>query len=119
MLHSAHDHRDVRHRVTNPRAPADGAGRGLVRIVIDHDNCRHADAFATQCLAETILDPLSHQRYCMAEVDDDSRPELTVVLLFEGRAHTLVLHDQTERETVAAIGWQAFLEPETAGVTSA
>jgi hypothetical protein len=55
----------------------------------------------------------------MAEVDDDSRPELTVVLLFEGRAHTLVLHDQTERETVAAIGWQAFLEPETAGVTSA
>ena len=85
-----------------------------MRIVIDHDNCRHADAFATQCLAETILNPQGHQRYCLAEMSDDGRPELTVVLIFEGRERSLVLHDQSEREAVAAIGWPAFFEPDAA-----
>ena len=87
-----------------------------MRIVIDHDNCRYADAFATQCLAETILDPLNHQRYCLAELADNGKQELTVVLIFDGREHPLILHDQTERESVAAIGWPAFLEQEGASM---
>jgi hypothetical protein len=80
-----------------------------MRIVINHDNCKHADAFATRCLAETMQFPLGHQRYCAAEAVDDGKSELTVVLVFDGEEHTLVLRDEAERETVASEGWPAFL----------
>ena len=80
-----------------------------MRIVINHDNCNHADAFADRCLAMTIQHPLGHARYCLADVVDDGQPELTVVLIFEGQEHTLVLRDESEREAVASEGWPAFL----------
>jgi len=82
-----------------------------MKIVINHDNCKHADAFATRCLAETMQFPLGHQRYCASEAVDDGKPELTVVLIFDGQEHTLVL-DEMEREIVAGEGWPAFLSPE-------
>jgi hypothetical protein len=85
-----------------------------MKVVINHDTCQHAGAFADRCLAATIRNPLGHERYCAAEVVDDGRPELTVVLIFDGQEHTLILHDELERESVASEGWPAFLCPETA-----
>lgn len=47
---------------------------GQMKIVINHDNCQHAGAFADRCLAATIRNPLGHERYCAARVEDDGRP---------------------------------------------
>ena len=80
-----------------------------MKVVINHDRCQHADAFATCCLAEMIENPLGQEHYCLASVVDDRQPELTVILIFEGKRYTTILHDQAERETVMAEGWPAFL----------
>jgi hypothetical protein len=85
-----------------------------VKIVIDHDVCRHGGAFADRCLAATIRHPLGHERYCTAQVEDDGRAELTVVLRMEGHQHTLVLRCQEEVESVMAEGWPAFMTAERA-----
>jgi hypothetical protein len=82
-----------------------------MKIVVNHDNCQHASAYADRCLAATIRNPLGHERFCAAEITDDGRPELTVVLIFDGQEHTLVL-DEIKREYVATEGWPAFLEQE-------
>lgn len=82
-----------------------------MRIVVNHDNCQHAGAYADRCLAATIRSPLGHTRYCAAEVTDDGQTALTVVLIFDGQEHTLVL-DEVRREYVASEGWPAFLSPE-------
>lgn len=73
-----------------------------MRIVIDHDQCQHGGAFADRCLAATIRNPLGHERYCTAKVEDDGQADLTVVLIESGRSHTIVLHDPTESDLAAA-----------------
>ncbi len=79
-----------------------------MRIFIDHDQCEHGGVFADRCLAATIRNPMGHERYCTALVEDDGRPELTVVLKMDGKEYTVVLHDEVEREAVALEGWPAF-----------
>ena len=88
-----------------------------MRIVINHDNCKHGGQFADRCLAATIRNPLGHERYCMAEIEEDGLPDLTVVLTFDGEQHTLILHNDTERAIAASEGWLAFVgaEPLRAG----
>ena len=81
-----------------------------MKITVNHDNCQHGGAFADRCLAATIRNPLGHERYCQAQMEDDGRPELTIVLIFDGQDHTLVLQDEDERERVASEGWPAFLQ---------
>lgn len=80
-----------------------------MKIVIDHDNCQHSGAFADRCLAPTIRNPLGHERFCMAQMEDDGQPEQTVVLIFDGQAHTLVLSSEEEQNAVASEGWSAFV----------
>ncbi|MBI3360004.1 MAG: hypothetical protein HY023_02725 [Chloroflexi bacterium] len=80
-----------------------------MKITIDHDTCQHGDNFADRCLAATIRHPLGHNRYCTEQVEDDGRPELTVVLIHDGQEHTLVLRNQTEVEAAALEGLEAFL----------
>jgi hypothetical protein len=79
-----------------------------MRIVIDHDNCQHAGAFADRCLAATLLHPLGHERYCTAQVEQDGRAELTVTLVTGGERLTRVFRGVAEREAAAAEGWRAF-----------
>ena len=79
-----------------------------MRIVIDHNQCKHGGAFADRCLGATILDPLGHERYCMVEMEDDSRPELTVTLRFNHQECTRTFLDEAEREVAASDGWVAF-----------
>ena len=79
-----------------------------MRIKINHDHCEHASGYADRCLAATLLNPLGHERFCAAEVQDDGKPETTVTLIFDGAEHTLVLRDRHEVELVAAEGWPAF-----------
>ena len=55
---------------------------------------------------------MGHERYCTAQVEDDGRPELTVVLRMEGHRPTLVLRCQEEVESVMAEGGPAFLTAE-------
>ena len=80
-----------------------------MRVVIDHDNCECAAAPSDRCLGATILYPEGHVRYCTADVTDDGQDALTVVLIQDRQAHTLVLRDQVEREAVAYEGWPAFM----------
>ncbi len=82
-----------------------------MKITINHDTCQHGGAFADRCLAATIRNPLGHERYCTADVEDDGRPELTISLVLDGQAHTLILHNSAEREAAAADGWLAFVAP--------
>jgi hypothetical protein len=83
-----------------------------MKITIDHDTCRHGGAFADRCLAATIRNPLGHERCCMARLEDDGRPELSVALMLDGQEHTLVLHNQAEQALVASEGWPAFIHVE-------
>jgi hypothetical protein len=79
-----------------------------MRIVVNHDTCMHGGSFADRCLAATIRNPLGHERFCTAVVEDDGRPELTVTLTFDGQEHTLILRDEAEQQAVALEGWPAF-----------
>ncbi len=81
-----------------------------MKVVIDHDHCECAAAASDRCLAATILYPEGHIRYCTAEITNDGQDALTVVVIQDGKANTLVLRDQRERETVAYEGWPAFLQ---------
>ena len=83
-----------------------------MKIIINHDNCQHGGTFADRCLAATIRNPLGHERYCSAQVIDDDQAALTVVLIFDGQEHRLILRDAAEREAVASEGWPAFLRSE-------
>ncbi len=83
-----------------------------MKVVINHDRCVHADAFSTRCLAQMIQNPMGQEHFCLAGTVEDGQPELTVVLIFEGKRYTRVLHDQAERDTVAAEGWPAFIMPD-------
>lgn len=80
-----------------------------MKILIDHDQCKHGGAFSDRCLGATIRYPLGHERYCMAGIEDDGREELTVVLKMEGKTFELILRDETERKAVALEGWTAFV----------
>jgi len=80
-----------------------------MRIVIDHDQCRHGGAFSDRCLSSTLLHPLGHERYCTAKVEDDGRSEVTVTLVTGGRSYTRRFADRFEREAAAAEGWTAFV----------
>ena len=80
-----------------------------MKITINHDKCQHGGDYADRCLAATIRNPLGHEHFCMAQMEDDGKPELTVSLIYNGEAHTLVLHDQNEVDIVASEGWPAFL----------
>ncbi len=79
-----------------------------MKIVINHDNCGHADAYSDRCLRNSILNPEGHERYCMKEVIEDGKEELTVVLIQDGKQYTLVLHEPGEIEATAEEGWVAF-----------
>ena len=89
-----------------------------MKVIINHDTCTHGGAFADRCLAATIRRPLGHERYCSERVEDDGRPELTVVLIYDGQAHTLVLRNEVEQEAVASEGVAAFLRATAARATS-
>lgn len=90
-----------------------------MKLVINHDTCQHGGDFADRCLAATIRHPLGHERYCSENVEDDGRPELTVVLRYGGETYTLVISDPKEREAVAAEGLAAFLRAKEAGSQAA
>lgn len=79
-----------------------------MKIVIDHDNCAHADSYSERCLRNSILNPLGHERFCMIQQFEDGKEALTVVLIQEKKQYTLVLTTQEEREAVAEEGWSAF-----------
>ncbi len=85
-----------------------------MKITINHDTCQHGDNFADRCLAATMRYPLGHNRYCTEQVEDDGQPELTVVLIYQGQEHALVLRDQNEVEAAAVDGLEAFLRASAA-----
>jgi hypothetical protein len=72
-----------------------------MKITVNHDNCQHSDAFASRCLAATIRNPLGHERYCMAQLEEDGQPELTLTLIVDGQTYTLVLGTDPEQNVGA------------------
>jgi hypothetical protein len=81
-----------------------------MKITINRDLCQHGGAFADRCLAATIRSPLGHEHYCIAQMEQDGQPELTVVMILDGQAHTLILHNEAEKELAAGEGWPAFIK---------
>jgi len=82
-----------------------------MKVMINHDNCQHGGAFSDRCLAATIRNPLGHERFCTALLEDDGQSDLTVVLVMDGQEHVLTLHTPEEIEAASAEGWVAFVEP--------
>lgn len=85
-----------------------------MKLVINHDACRHAGEFADRCLSASLRYPLGWERYCSAQTLDDGRPEVTVELTMEGQTYTRVFRTEQERLIAASEGWLAFV-PEEAG----
>lgn len=79
-----------------------------MKLVIDHTECGHAGAYADLCLAKTMLEPLRHERMCLAELEEDEREELTVTLREKEGVGTLVLSSEEEIKAAAYEGWVAF-----------
>ena len=85
-----------------------------MKIIIDHDNCEHADSYSERCLYNTIMDPIGHERFCMMQRIDDGKEELTIVLLQDGKTYTRVIDNEVDREIVASEGWAGFAEAKAA-----
>jgi hypothetical protein len=72
-----------------------------MKITIDHDKCNHSGFFAEKCLAATLRSPLGHERSCMAAIEEDGRPEVTVILIEDGKEQTIILHNEDEQQAAA------------------
>jgi hypothetical protein len=72
-----------------------------MRIIIDHDKCLHGGFFAEKCLAETLRNPLGHERSCMAAIEEDGKPEVTVILIEDGKKQTIILHNEDEQQAAS------------------
>ncbi len=77
-------------------------------IVIDHDQCKHAGAYAHLCLAKTMQHPLGHERFCLAQIFDDGRESITLVLREEGEELVRVFESEEEMHQWAPEGELAF-----------
>jgi hypothetical protein len=84
-----------------------------MKVIINHNNCQHGAAYADHCLAATIRNPLGHEKYCMAQMEEDGKPELTVTLIEANEERTIILHSQAEQDAAASEGWRAFYKSET------
>lgn len=78
-------------------------------LVLDHDQCKHASAYADRCLFNTLRFPQGHERYCMAEYVEDGQAAITVVLREGGREKTRVFESEEELRSAAPEGALAFL----------
>jgi hypothetical protein len=72
-----------------------------MKITIDHDKCLHGGFFAEKCLAATLRSPLGHERSCMAAVEEDGKPEITVILIEDGKEQVIILHNEDEQQAAA------------------
>lgn len=77
-------------------------------IVIDHDKCQHAEAYAHLCLAKTLRYPLGHERTCFSRFLDDGKQTITVVLRADGQEHVRVFQSEEDLRTWAMEGSLAF-----------
>lgn len=77
-------------------------------ILIDHDQCKHADAYSDLCLAKTMRYPLGHEQYCMAEFRDDGKRSITVVLREDGKEYSRVFESEEALRNAALEGSGAF-----------
>jgi hypothetical protein len=81
-----------------------------MRLVINHDTCRHSGEFADRCLAASLRNPYGHERYCGAEFVEDGKAEVAVTLIMGGKAYQKVFRSEAERGMAADRGWLAFLD---------
>ena len=79
-----------------------------MKVIINHDNCQHADSYSERCLMNTIMNPEGHEPFCTVERVDDGQKALTVVLIQDGKTYTRVLHTRLEQEVAATEGWPGF-----------
>ena len=84
-----------------------------MKVTINHNNCEHGEYYADHCLAATIRNPLGHERYCMAQMEEDGKPDLTVTLIEGNEERTIVLHSQAEQDAAASEGWMAFYKAQS------
>lgn len=82
-----------------------------MKIVINHDACKHSGEFADRCLAASLRNPYARERYCLATVVDDGRPEVSVDLVLDGKTYNRVFQSERDRQIAADQGWEAFVHP--------
>lgn len=80
----------------------------MMYIVIDHDQCKHANAYSDVCLAKTMRHPLGHENYCMAELRDDGSRAITFVLREGGEEYIRVFESEEVLRAGALEGAAAF-----------
>ena len=76
-----------------------------MKITINHDTCQHSAAFADRCLAATLRNPLGHERYCMVQLEEDGRSDLTITLIVNGQSQTFTFRSDTEQAVGAVEEW--------------
>lgn len=78
-------------------------------IFINHDKCKHASAYSDLCLAKTMRHPFGHENYCMAEIRDDGKQSITVILTEAGVEHKRVFESEAAMKAAAFEGVEAFI----------
>jgi len=80
-----------------------------MKTLINHDACQHSGEFADRCLAASLRNPYARERFCLARIEDDGRPEVSVDLVLDGKTYTRVFRSERDRQIAADQGWEAFV----------
>jgi len=79
-----------------------------VKIFLDRSMCNDSLPTCERRMARLIRYPFGEDRPCITAIEDDGRPELTIVIKSEDQEATIILDDET-RELAATEGISAFL----------
>ncbi len=79
-----------------------------MKIYLDRSKCNDSLPTCERRMARLIRHPLGEDRPCITAIEDDGRPELTLVVKSEGKEATIVF-DNGARELASTEGISAFL----------
>ncbi len=79
-----------------------------MKIYLDRSICNDSLPTCERRMAKLIRHPEGEDRPCITAIEDDGKPELTLVVKSNGQEATIVL-DDTARELAATEGISAFL----------
>jgi hypothetical protein len=79
-----------------------------MKIYLDRSLCNDSLPTCERRMARLIRFPLGEDRPCITAIEEDGRPELTLVMKSDGREATIVL-DRDDQELAGVEGFSAFL----------
>ncbi len=79
-----------------------------MKIYLDRSLCNDSLPTCERRMARLIRHPMGEDRPCITAIEDDGKPELTLVMKSDGQKATLIL-DQGDQELAGVEGFSAFL----------